>query len=114
MPRAALLMVLLAAGCSSSFDVWVQPPPIPKPEPPLPPPFEGEQAPALEATTVQGILVAPPEFENLYYSEPDGLWYRYWRSRWYQAFRWNGNWFPPEDVPAPLRAGPLEVSSTPP
>jgi hypothetical protein len=111
MRRAALLMILFALSCSSSFDVWVQPPPIPKPEPPLPPPFEGAAAPPLEATAVRGILVAPPEYENLYYSETDELWYRYWRTRWYQAFRWNGNWFPPEDVPPPLRAGPLEPPS---
>jgi hypothetical protein len=107
--RGALLALaaLLLAACK--FDMWIEPPPEPPPEPPMPAPFQGEQAPPLVATSIEGVLAAPSVDAHLYYSSAERLWYRYAKGQWYQAFRWNGHWFPPENVPAELRAGPPDL-----
>lgn len=78
----------------------------PPPEPPVPAPFAGEEVPTLELLETEGLFRAPSVDPHLYFYAPDDLWYRYWREEWYQAFRWNGAWFPPASLPEPLRAGP--------
>ena len=113
-----LLALLLLAGCPTGFGVQVvQPPPLP-PEPPMPPSFEGETAPELEPTSSAGLFRAPTVDTQLYYYAPDDLWYRQWRGKWYQAFSWNGAWFPPRQVPEPILAipldGPLDEAAPPP
>lgn len=65
----------------------------------LPKPFEGEEPPALEATDQEGLYLAPLLAPNVYFHEAEELWYRYAYRSWYQAFRWNGNWFVLDDVP---------------
>jgi hypothetical protein len=97
---AGLLAACVAAG------ITITRPPPPAPERPLPPRLEGESTPALVATESAGLLVAPSVKVPLFYYEPDELWYRFWRGRWYQAFGWNGAWFEPDRVPPPLRDGP--------
>jgi hypothetical protein len=108
-PLAALLAITLAAPLSScvSCDSWIEAPPPPPPEPPAPARFQGATAPALEPTEVPGLLAAPSLDPSLYYYEPARRWFRFHRNRWYEAFLWDGYWFPPEEVPPPLRAGPL-------
>ena len=100
----ALLIALLLIGCLTGLGVQVvQPPPLP-PEPPMPSRLTGEVAPELEATSVEGLFRASAEAPHLYYYAPDELWYRYWRGKWYQAFLWNGAWFPPRRTPEALRS----------
>jgi hypothetical protein len=101
-PALALSGALLGLGCTD-FALWVEPPPPPRAEAPVPPPFRGKQAPALERTEHAALLRAPSLSAGLYFYEPDGLWYRRWRGRWYQAFTWDGHWFPPRRVPDVLR-----------
>jgi len=109
-PAVALSAALLGSGCMSA-GLWVEPPPAPRAEAPTPPPFEGKQAPALVRTEHPALLAAPELSASLYFYEPDGLWYRRWRGRWYQAFTWDGHWFPPRRVPEVVRA--LDASKTP-
>ena len=68
-------------------------------EGPIPSRFEGDGPPELEQTEIPGLLAAPGLDRNLYFHEPEDLWYRYTYRRWYQAFRWNGNWFVLEQTP---------------
>jgi hypothetical protein len=102
--RAAFGLALLFAVACTDFGLWVEQPPAPPAEAPAPPPFKGKQAPVLELTEHSGLLRAPSLAASLYFYEPDGLWYRRWRGRWYQAFRWDGHWFPPRRVPEVVRA----------
>ncbi len=104
MRRAAAALVLASAlaGCMTA-SVWVEPPPPERREPPAPKPFKAEAAPALAATSYAKLFRAPSVSENLYYYEPDELWYRRWKGRWYQAFSWDGHWFPPKQVPQALK-----------
>lgn len=97
---AALALVLL--GCpTGNFDVTVtQPPPIK--QPPIPGSFEGDAAPGLEATDRPGVFSAPELGPNVWFHEPADLWYRHAYRRWYQAFRWNGNWFVLDEPPKVL------------
>jgi len=99
---AALALALLITGCVDAA-VWVEPPPPTRAEPPAPKPFRAESVPALEPTTYAKLFRAPSLSENLYYYEPDELWYRRWKGRWYQAFSWDGHWFPPKQVPQVLK-----------
>ncbi len=100
-----LLLAAALTGCPMNFGISVQPATPARPEEPMPPAFEGEVDPPLEALSAEGLFVAPAVNPHLYYSSSDDLWYRYWRGRWYQAFRWNGAWFPPRRVPESLRSG---------
>jgi hypothetical protein len=86
--------------------MWIEPPPLPPREPPVPKPLQSDAAPKLIECGVEGILRAPELDPRLYYVEAEKLWYRYWRRRWYQAFNWDGYWFPPEHVPEGLKDGP--------
>ena len=98
-PRAALTLLLLAAGCEQLGVgvVVTRPPPVK--QPPVPSPFEGSEPPALESTETPGLLRAAALGEHVYFYEPEELWYRHAYRRWYQAFRWNGNWFILEETP---------------
>jgi hypothetical protein len=97
---AALAAALAACGCTSAgLSVYLPPEPA---EPVVPARFAGEERPALTPTDHPGLYRAPSVDRALYYWEPDDLWYRRWHGRWYQAFDWNGAWFPPEQVPEPL------------
>jgi hypothetical protein len=102
--RFVVLLAAFLAGCPANFGVSIQPAPPPRPEAPMPPAFEGEADPPLEPFSAEGLFLAPSVDPHLYYYGPDDLWYRYWRGRWFQAFRWNGAWFPPQRVPEPLRS----------
>jgi hypothetical protein len=110
--RAALAMALLATLACMDAGLWVEQPPPAPPEIPVPPRFAGGEPPALERTEHPALLHAPSLAAGLYFYEPDGLWYRRWRGRWYQAFRWDGHWFPPRRVPEVIRA--VEASETAP
>jgi hypothetical protein len=92
---------LVACMIPTGFGITVvQPPPIV--DDPHPEPFEGEEDPELEASPVEGLFHAPAVHEHLYYYAPDDLWYRYWKQTWFQAFLWNGGWYPPRRVPEAL------------
>ncbi len=97
---AAALLALAAAGCLAGAQGGITitgPPPIT--EGPIPSPFEAEEPPALEPTDTPDLFSAPSLGPNVYFHESDKLWYRYAYRRWYQAFRWNGNWFVLEEPP---------------
>ena len=98
---AGLLASLGLAACLSDFGVWVveeQPPP----EPRVPAPLQAEAAPQLMPTDRAGLLRAHVGAVELFYHEPEGLWYRRDGGRWFQAFRWDGYWFPPARLPQQL------------
>lgn len=106
MKARRLLWAALLVGCVPvGFGVWIEPAPEPPPEPPVPTRLVGDRAPELEALDEPG-LYRTRAGPALYFHEPSGLWYRYWKGSWYQAFFWNGAWFPPESVPESLREGP--------
>ncbi len=87
----AALGCLLLAGCM--MLQITQAPPEPPP-PPVPDKFEGETAPELVDTGVEGCKAAPSLDPNLYFCTQDEHWYRFALNRWFLAFAWNGNWFP--------------------
>lgn len=109
---AAALVTSVASGCLllgisvSTQQAEVKREVVPKP-------FEGEEPPPLEATQKAGLFHAPSLGPNVYYFEPDDLWYRFGYRRWYQAFRWNGNWFILEDEPMILRDVKLVIPKLP-
>lgn len=74
-------------------------------EPPVPAPFAGKEPPALEPTDAAGLFMAPSLAPNVYYHDREDLWYRYAYRRWYQAFRWNGNWFILGEEPPEILSG---------
>jgi hypothetical protein len=94
--------------------MWIDPPPPPPRELPVPKPLRGDASPELVESGLEGILRAPELDPHVYYVESEKLWYRYWRRRWYQAFRWDGYWFPPEEVPVELKRGPPGAQETEP
>ncbi len=103
MNRIPLVLLTGLLGCMIPTAVGitiVQPPPII--DEPVPEPFEGEGEPRLEPPPYEGLLRAPDVHEHLYYYEPDDLWYRNWKGSWFQAFLWNGAWYPPKRVPEVL------------
>ncbi len=82
-------------------------------EGPIPSPFEGDEAPLLETSDVEGLMKAPGLGPNVYYHGPADLWYRRAYRRWYQAFRWNGNWFILPETPAVLVGREIEKVKLP-
>ena len=82
-------------------------------EAPIPAPFKAEGPPALESTPHPGLQKAPSLGPNVYYSEGEDLWYRWAYRRWYQAFRWNGNWFVLMETPSVLANVELEKVELP-
>jgi hypothetical protein len=105
----ALGTVLLATACIQVVRTTQEQ----EPEPRAPDPLISMTEPKLEPTGVEGLLAAPALDPTLYYYEPDELWYRYAYKRWYQAFRWDGNWFIPDDVPKAVKdRSPKETPKT--
>ena len=98
---AGLLASLGLAACLSDFDVWVveEQPPL---EPRVPAPLQAEAAPQLTPTDHAGLSQAQVGTVEVFYYEPDRLWYRRDGGRWFQAFRWDGYWFPPARLPQQL------------
>lgn len=108
----ALVLACLLGGCTPQLlGITIEEPPPPPPPPWVPRPLQGEAAPELEPTGQPGLSRAA-ETPGLYYYEPDDLWYRRARHTWFQAFTWDGHWFPPERVPGVLEQ--LESSPAPP
>ena len=102
---AGLLAILGLAACLSDVGVWVVEEPPRPPEPRVPPPLQAEATPPLLPTDRAGLLRAHVGAVELFYHEPEGLWYRRDRGRWFQAFRWDGHWFPPARLPQQLSEG---------
>ena len=102
------LVSLSLAGCfPQAFDIWIEKPPEVV-EPPIPDKFEAGAEPELIATEVPGLRAAPTLGPHVYYFEPDERWYRYAFNRWYEAFYWDGHWFPAAKVPEALEEEPLK------
>ena len=102
---ASILAGLVAAGCLSGLTVGmptVTTPPPPRVEP-VPDIFQAETAPPLVPTAVEGLSAAPALDDQLFYYAPHERWYRWALNRWYEAFAWDGNWFPPERLPPGFR-----------
>ncbi len=104
--------VALAACTPTGFSITATPTPEPK-QPPIPSPFSGEEEPVLEATDKDGLHMAPGLAPNVYFYEPEDVWYRYAYRRWYQAFRWNGSWFILDEPPDVLADRKLEKRELP-
>lgn len=104
--RAVLALVCaVCTGCAYGVTTTTQPAPR---EGPIPPPFVGDDPPALAPTDVEGLSRAPSLAPNVYYYAPADLWYRRAYRRWYQAFRWNGNWFILAETPTVLVGRKIE------
>ena len=97
----AWMLLVLHVGC-----VQVQRNTAP-PEKPVrtPKPFLADGAPKLEPTEDADWRAAPSLDDTLYYYAPRREWYRFYYSRWFQAFSWDGAWFelPDAEVPAFLK-----------
>jgi hypothetical protein len=105
----ALAAALLATACIQVVRTTQEQ----EPEPRAPDPLVSMEEPKLEPTGVEGLLAAPALDPTLVYYEPEELWYRYAYKRWYQAFRWDGNWFIPDDVPKAVKdRSPKETPKT--
>jgi hypothetical protein len=107
---ALALLTLSAPGClivGAAGGLTMTPIPD-EYEGPIPDPFTGSEPPALEPTRHAGLKKAPSLGPDVYYDEPTELWYRYEFRRWYQAFRWNGNWFVLQETPEALAS--VEIS----
>ncbi len=111
-PAAALTLLWLAGCVGMNAGMSVTGPPEVR-QPPVPAPFDAEGPPTLEPTDTPGLSSAPSLAPNLYYYEPDDAWYRYAYRRWYQAFRWNGNWFILDAAPEILVDRPIERRELP-
>jgi len=110
---AVAALALLLLGCpTGNFGVTITQPPAVR-QPPIPEAFSGDAAPALEATDWPGLFRAPRLGPNVWFHEPGDLWYRYAYHRWYQAFRWNGNWFIVAETPAVLVGREIERVALP-
>jgi len=100
-------IVLLSSGLLLAACVQVvqqQAPPEIKVK--TPDPFFAAEDPALEPTDQPDWLAAPSLDVSCYFYKQDKTWYRFYRNRWFQAFRWDGAWFelPESEVPAFLQA----------
>ncbi|MBW2281060.1 MAG: hypothetical protein JRG82_09980 [Deltaproteobacteria bacterium] len=82
-------------------------------EGPIPARFQGSEPPVLDATDVPGLMKASGLGPNVYYHDPADLWYRRAYRRWYQAFRWDGNWFILSGTPAVLVGREIEKVELP-
>ena len=107
---SALAALALGACISGSITTTTTPE---SREGPIPPPFKGDEPPVLEATDAEGLMKAPALGPNVYYHDPADLWYRRAYRRWYQAFRWNGNWFILPETPAVLVGREIEKVELP-
>jgi hypothetical protein len=102
------LAVALSLACVS---VSISMPPEGPPPPPIPKMFTGDTEPILEPTGIEGLLAARSLGPNVYYH--GDLWYRRAFRRWYQAFRWNGNWFLLNETPDFLDGIAIEKAPRP-
>jgi len=82
-------------------------------EGPIPARFEAEAPPVLEPTDVEGLMKVSGLGPNVYYHDPADLWYRRAYRRWYQAFRWDGNWFILPETPVVLVGREIEKVALP-
>ncbi len=112
MRRAALAGAGLLCGACVAFGITttVQPEST---EGPIPTRFQSDEPPALAASDVEGLFRAPSLGPNVYFHEPPNLWYRRAYRRWYQAFRWNGNWFILAETPEILVGRKIEKVELP-
>jgi hypothetical protein len=113
MRRAYALACALAAcgaGCTS-FGLTTTV--IDTPNEYVPRPFKGDTEPALTPTDVTDLYRVESLGPNVYYDGGQDLWYRRARRQWYQAFRWNGNWFIVSKTPALLVGREIEKVSLP-
>ena len=95
-----LPLVALLLGC---IQVVQTAPPM-EPEPQTPDPLVSLEDPKLQPTATEGLFAVPGLKENVFYYEPNELWYRYEYRKWFQAFRWDGYWFVPDKVPDAVKA----------
>ena len=100
--RILCLGILLGGCIPQGLSIVVVPPPPLPPEPPVPFPFEADAPPERIATQTAGLEAASSLDPTLYYSVRRERWYRWAFNRWYEAFSWDGNWFPLEDPPEEL------------
>ena len=111
--RGTLLLALAIAMTLACVSLSISMPPPGPPPPPIPDVFSGDSQPALEATGIEGLLAARSLGPNVYFHAGDDLWYRRAYRRWYQAFRWNGNWFLVAETPEFLEGIKIEKVALP-
>lgn len=115
MPKNITVLAILscALACLSCALQITKGPPTDRDEAPIPSPFEGSEAPPLEPTAHPGLQKAPSLGPNVYFHPAEDLWYRWAYRRWYQAFRWDGNWFVLMETPSILADVELEKVELP-
>jgi len=98
-------LMLGALGFGGCIQVVQQPAP-PEIKVKTPKPFLASGDPELQPTDQADWLAAPSLDISCYFYKKDQTWYRFWRNRWFQAFRWDGAWFelPENEIPEFLRA----------
>lgn len=80
------------------------------PDPKTPAKLKGAQAPALEATAIPGVKRAVLDEPDVYYHEARERWFRWALEGWFEAFLWNGQWYPVEKGQLPPEIAKLEPS----
>jgi hypothetical protein len=102
------VLCALGSGCISVTTVQKELPPDPK----TPARLQGESAPALEPTQVEGVQRAAIETPDVYYHAAKERWFRFALDGWFVAFLWNGQWFPVEKGELPPEMAALEPTRT--
>lgn len=100
------LLCCIGIGCMVSTVSTGENPPDPK----TPPKLRGAGTPTLEATAVPGVKKAVIDEPDVYYHEARERWFRWALDGWFEAFLWNGQWYPVEKGKLPPEIAKLEPS----
>ena len=98
--RGCSIVKILALTLLAACVQVVQRPPE-EPPPPTPDPYLAAGPGELVATDHPGLFQAPELGRTCYTYEPKREWYRFAYNHWYQAFRWDGDWYLVPDAQVP-------------
>jgi len=98
------LLCIVAVGCVT-VSTGENPP-----DPKTPARLRGAQAPELEPTAFPGVKKALTDEPDVYYHEARERWFRWALDAWFEAFLWNGQWYPVEKGKLPAEIAKLEPS----
>jgi hypothetical protein len=100
-----VLLWAAALGCISVVNTQKE-----VKDPKTPSKLVGATAPELEPTAVSGVKKAKLDVPDVYYDEARERWFRWALDDWFEAFLWNGQWFPVEKGKLPPEIAKLEPS----
>ena len=104
--RLLALLCCAGLGCLITTVSTGENPPDPK----TPPKLRGAEAPVLEPSPVPGVKKALVDAPDVYYHEARERWFRFALDSWFEAFLWNGQWYPVEEGQLPPEIARLEPS----